>query len=50
MNSLETGLENDQVIFLAPILLSTHHASKTLNVLSLNSLKSLQGRFYQEGN
>lgn len=49
MNPLQTGLENDPVVFLAPILLSTHHASKTSNVSSLNSLKSLPGRVYREG-
>lgn len=48
LNSLKTGLEIGQVVFLAPVLLSTGHAARTLNVLSLNSLKSLQGRFYGE--
>lgn len=50
INSLGTGLEGNQVAFLVPILLSTDHASSTLNVLSLNFLKVLHGRFYREGN
>lgn len=49
INSLEAGPGGSQVVFLVPILLSTDHASSTLNVLSLSFQKHLRGRFYVEG-
>lgn len=42
-------LESGQVVFLASILLSTDHVSRTLNGIALSSLRSLLGRFYREG-